>query len=259
MRKYKINYMKSEPTDSSVTKYMNFNGILVKYRSITFWTKMSYGMAAGIAMIVTLSAAAYLVYPSLFQFGNKTEVSNDIKEQKEEDKSLIVPLSEREIAAGKNEEKEVEDIDSESEDFEKNGVEQEKSTDLSSKEEDVVVNAEKEAADIMNDEISEDIEYIFLEATPKIGFDSLYNYLNSEMLPLKTLTEETKGTVIVMFEIGVNGKAQNLRVTQGLSTEADQEALRLITIMPEWIPAKLNGEAVESTMSLPVHFELTKN
>jgi protein TonB len=38
--------------------------------------------------------------------------------------------------------------------------------------------------------------------------------------------------------------------------ECDQEAIKVVKSMPEWIPGKIKGEAVSSFFMLPIIFSL---
>ncbi|MDD4636171.1 MAG: TonB family protein [Bacteroidales bacterium] len=65
------------------------------------------------------------------------------------------------------------------------------------------------------------------------------------------------GRVTVSFIINKDGKVVNGQVERGVSTELDQEALRVVSIMPNWTPGKLKGEAVDVRYMLPITFRLS--
>ncbi len=65
-----------------------------------------------------------------------------------------------------------------------------------------------------------------------------------------------EGRVIVRFIVGKDGKISNAKVIKGVDPELDREAVRLISNMPDWIPAKNANEAVASYYILKVPFKL---
>ncbi len=66
------------------------------------------------------------------------------------------------------------------------------------------------------------------------------------------------GTVYIQFEIDQYGKIKNIVQVRGVKSAPalTKEAIRLISIMPDWTPAKNKGKAVRSRFTLPVRFEL---
>jgi protein TonB len=52
---------------------------------------------------------------------------------------------------------------------------------------------------------------------------------------------------------------KDVAVTKSVDPLLDKEAVRVISAMPKWIPAKHNGERVDAKYTLPVVFRLTDN
>lgn len=65
-----------------------------------------------------------------------------------------------------------------------------------------------------------------------------------------------QGTVYVSMVIGKDGKIRDEKIIRGVSEEFDQEALRVIHSMPNWIPAENNGKIIATRVRLPVRFTL---
>jgi len=65
-----------------------------------------------------------------------------------------------------------------------------------------------------------------------------------------------QGTVWVSFVVGKDGKVKNAKIERGVSEYLDKEALRVINAMPDWIPGKQRGKAVNVSFNLPVKFVL---
>lgn len=110
------------------------------------------------------------------------------------------------------------------------------------------------------DRVPEILSEEFVEAHPVDGFTVLFEYLENELnYPEKAMKEEVEGTVLVEFSIMKTGKIENLKIVKGVSPEIDQEALRLISEMPAWVPASLGPEKYRSKLTIPLTFHIEKN
>jgi len=68
-----------------------------------------------------------------------------------------------------------------------------------------------------------------------------------------------QGKVYVKFIVGVDGKIYKSQVVRSGGCKAiDDEALRVINIMPLWLPGKQNGIPVKVSYMLPVNFQMKK-
>ncbi len=65
-----------------------------------------------------------------------------------------------------------------------------------------------------------------------------------------------KGKVFVRFIVSKNGKLSRIYLVKGLNEICNKEALRVVKMMPVWIPAMENGESVNSWHTLPIYFEI---
>lgn len=65
-----------------------------------------------------------------------------------------------------------------------------------------------------------------------------------------------QGRVFVTFVVDTAGRAQNIKVIRGIGGGCDEEAKRVVTIMPAWQPATVNGTPVASKYTLAVKFKL---
>ncbi|MBA3665638.1 MAG: energy transducer TonB [Bacteroidetes bacterium] len=65
-------------------------------------------------------------------------------------------------------------------------------------------------------------------------------------------------TVYVKFMVEENGEISNPQIIKGCFgfDACDKEVLRLISIMPRWIPATVNGKPVRRAYSIPLRFKL---
>jgi protein TonB len=70
------------------------------------------------------------------------------------------------------------------------------------------------------------------------------------------MDKKISGTVLVRCTINETGKPENITVMSGIDPELDAEALRVVNMMPGWIPGKLQGKPVKVTYTIPVRFKL---
>lgn len=77
--------------------------------------------------------------------------------------------------------------------------------------------------------------------------------------PIEALELGIQGRVYVSFVVEGDGSISNIEIMRGASEVLDKEALRLIQIMPKWIPAKDRGGVVRSRCRLPISFTLVED
>jgi len=113
------------------------------------------------------------------------------------------------------------------------------------------------AASVVYDEDS--TVFTIVEEMPEYngGVEAIFYYIHDSLnYPETALTEEIEGTVIVSFIVEKDGSLSEIEVFQSLMKECDQEAIRLVTSMPNWIPGKKFGEPVRVFYTLPIEFKL---
>ncbi|WP_028979157.1 energy transducer TonB [Sporocytophaga myxococcoides] len=74
--------------------------------------------------------------------------------------------------------------------------------------------------------------------------------------PEEALIKGLEDTVLVTFDIDIYGNIKDPRIAEPGEIFFDEEALRVIKLMPAWNPATINGEAVSGCQILPVIFKL---
>ena len=65
-----------------------------------------------------------------------------------------------------------------------------------------------------------------------------------------------QGRVIVTFDVEKDGSITEARVVKSVNPLLDDEALRVVNSMPNWIPGMVNGEKVRVKYTVPVTFKL---
>ena len=75
--------------------------------------------------------------------------------------------------------------------------------------------------------------------------------------PASARENSIMGNVYVTFIVNTNGKLINPAIKTPLGYGLDEEALRVIGLLPDnWLPGMFNGQAVDVEVSLPVSFRL---
>lgn len=62
------------------------------------------------------------------------------------------------------------------------------------------------------------------------------------------------GLVVVEATVETDGSLTNLGIRRSLHESCDKEALRIIKIMPNWIPAELDGIPLRTKIFIPIKF-----
>jgi len=66
-----------------------------------------------------------------------------------------------------------------------------------------------------------------------------------------------EGRVTIRFIVNRNGDVRDVTVIRGI-TSCDKEAVRVVKMMPKWIPGRYNGRDVSVYYTLPITFKLQK-
>jgi protein TonB len=91
------------------------------------------------------------------------------------------------------------------------------------------------------------------------GEDSLMSFLRHNLrYPEEAKLAWIQGRVFIGFLIDHNGKIKDAKVLSGVNTQLDDEALRAIHIMPDWIPGRIGDTNVDAQYILPIEFIMPK-
>ena len=89
------------------------------------------------------------------------------------------------------------------------------------------------------------------------GETALMDWLSSNLqYPPKCQEQGVQGQVIVSYVVEKDGSLTDLQVVWSKVPELTEEALRVMKLMPKWVPAKHNGKPVRSRFNLPIRFRL---
>jgi len=74
--------------------------------------------------------------------------------------------------------------------------------------------------------------------------------------PESAKQEGLQGTVYVSFVVEKDGQIANVKILRGIGKACDDEAFRVVSAMPKWIPGKQKGQAVRVQFNMPIKFTL---
>ena len=89
------------------------------------------------------------------------------------------------------------------------------------------------------------------------GEQALLRYIcNNLRYPEWAQNYGEQGRVLCIFTVNTDGTISNVRVLQSVSYSCDQEAIRVLTNMPKWIPGQKNGVITKMEYVIPIIFKL---
>ena len=102
-----------------------------------------------------------------------------------------------------------------------------------------------------------DSVYVNPEVRPQFtgGDKAFAAYLSKSIrYPPQALQRNISGRVYVNFVLNAEGKVQDAHVVSGPGSGLNDEALRLVWLMPPWEPARVNGLPVRVACTVPISF-----
>ncbi len=101
--------------------------------------------------------------------------------------------------------------------------------------------------------------YSIVEEMPQYpgGDDARINFIVKNIkYPEAARNSNIQGTVYVSFVIDTLGKVTNAKIIRGIGGGCEEEVLRLVNSMPNWIPGKQKGVPVNVLFNMPIKFKL---
>ncbi len=106
-----------------------------------------------------------------------------------------------------------------------------------------------------------DKEWVIVEQMPEYagGVAALSKFLQKNLrYPNPAANAGVSGKVYVQFVVGQDGAISKVDILKGLGFGCDEEAERVIKLMPHWSAGKQSGRAVAVKFTLPISFQLTE-
>ena len=98
-----------------------------------------------------------------------------------------------------------------------------------------------------------------IEPTFPGGQDAIMRFIQENInYPSEAIEEGIQGKVYVQFYVEKDGKVSDVKILKGLGCPSiEKEAIRVVSIMPNWIPGTTDTALLERTvMNLPISFAL---
>lgn len=115
-------------------------------------------------------------------------------------------------------------------------------------------------ADFLDDEDVEEEVFNIVEEMPEYpgGIGMMSDFLSKNIVyPQMAREKGIQGTVFIGFIVEKDGSVSNVKVMRGIGSGCDEEAVRVVKLMPKWRPGKQRGKAVRVSYTLPLNFKLT--
>lgn len=78
--------------------------------------------------------------------------------------------------------------------------------------------------------------------------------VNNIVYPEEAIKNDIKGRLFLRLVIEKDGTISNIKILRGVSKSLDDEAVRVVRLMPKWTPAKFNDVPVRTAVNLPFTF-----
>lgn len=107
--------------------------------------------------------------------------------------------------------------------------------------------------------VEENKVFTAVEQMPQFpgGDAELMKYIQKNLkYPPVAMENNIQGRVVVQFVVTKTGKIGEVKVARSKDPDLDKEAVRVVKTLPDFIPGKMNGQAVAVWYTLPITFKL---
>jgi len=111
---------------------------------------------------------------------------------------------------------------------------------------------------IMADDMPDEV-FTVVELMPEFpgGQKALFQYLaENTKYPVEAMQQGIAGRVICQFVVEKDGNVDSVKVVRGVHPLLDQEAVRVVSMMPTWKPGMQYGKLARVRFTVPVNFKL---
>lgn len=89
------------------------------------------------------------------------------------------------------------------------------------------------------------------------GDEAMQKFIKDNLVyPVEAKQNGEQGKVYIRFVVEVDGSIKDVSIARSVSLSIDAEAMRIVNIMPNWIPGKQRGRPVPTRVVIPVVFVL---
>jgi protein TonB len=107
--------------------------------------------------------------------------------------------------------------------------------------------------------IAEETPFIVVERMPEFpgGMNALQNFIGQNIrYPSNAAESGIQGTVYLSFVVEKDGSISNIKTLRGIGGGCNEEAERVLRLMPGWKPVNQFGKPVRVAFTVPVVFKL---
>jgi TonB family protein len=89
------------------------------------------------------------------------------------------------------------------------------------------------------------------------GDAKMYEFLGKKMMyPKEARDQNIQGRVYISFIVMEDGSLEELQILRGIGGGCDEETIRVVKMMPKWLPGLIDNKPVRVRFNLPVVFKL---
>lgn len=103
--------------------------------------------------------------------------------------------------------------------------------------------------------------YTIVDKMPyyKEGEKELSNFITHHIrYPREAMEAGIEGRILCSFIVAADGTVSNIEVVEGLHSSLNDESIRVLGLMPRWVPGENGGEKVNVKCLLPINFSFYK-
>lgn len=91
------------------------------------------------------------------------------------------------------------------------------------------------------------------------GMTQLSDFMMKNLrYPQSARDNNIQGSVVLSFIVETDGTLTKIQVLRSLDPSCDEEAMRVVSLMPKWKPGEQNGQPVRVQFQFPIRFVLSK-
>lgn len=123
----------------------------------------------------------------------------------------------------------------------------------------VDIGPSNDSSEVETEVETEDIVFTNPDEMPSYpgGMSKMVNFINQSIIyPQMAIEYNIGGTVNIEFIVRRDGQITDIRVISGIGGGCDDESIRVVKTMSNWIPGKMDGRDVSVRYFLPIKFDL---
>ena len=118
----------------------------------------------------------------------------------------------------------------------------------------MTANAQKTVVSQTNQKVYDEVEQM-----PEYpgGTPAMIEFLQTNIkYPEDAVKQKVEGRVMVQFVVETDGSISDVHVAKQVFPSLDAEAIRVVQVMPKWVPGREKGKVVRVKYNLPIVFRM---